>query len=102
AGVATYVDGLFQPPIVQSNGFYDLAGVEVLRGPQGTLVGTNSTGGAIFINSASPKLEEAGGYGHVGFGNSSAAEAEGALNLPASDTLAFRFAGFYRRHDSYD
>ncbi len=52
AGVATYVDGLFQPPIVQSNSFYDLAGVEVLRGPQGTLVGTNSTGGAIFINSA--------------------------------------------------
>ena len=102
AGVATYVDGLFQPPIVQSNSFYDLAGVEVLRGPQGTLVGTNSTGGAIFINSASPKLEEAGGYGRVGFGNSSAVEAEGALNLPASDTLAFRFAGFYRRHDSYD
>ena len=49
-GVATYVDGLFQPPIVQANSFYDLASVEVLRGPQGTLVGTNSTGGAIFIN----------------------------------------------------
>lgn len=101
AGVATYVDGLFQPPIVQSNSFYDLAGVEVLRGPQGTLVGTNSTGGAIFINSASPNLDGTGGYARAGFGNFSAAEAEGALNLPASDTLAFRFAGFYRRHDSY-
>jgi iron complex outermembrane recepter protein len=101
AGVATYVDGLFQPPIVQSNSFYDLAGVEVLRGPQGTLVGTNSTGGAIFINSASPNLDGMSGYGRAAFGNFSAAEAEGALNLPASDTLAFRLAGFYRRHDSY-
>jgi iron complex outermembrane receptor protein len=101
AGVATYVDGLFQPPIVQSNSFYDLASVEVFRGPQGTLVGTNSTGGAIFINSASPKLDAFGGYARAGFGNFSGAEAEGALNVPASETLAFRFAGFYRRHDSY-
>src|SRR5688500_3406591 len=52
AGVATYIDGLFQPPIVQFNSFYDLRSIEVLRGPQGTLVGTNSTGGAIFINSS--------------------------------------------------
>src|SRR5690349_3554010 len=101
AGVATYVDGLFQPPIVQSNSFYDLAGVEVLRGPQGTLVGTNSTGGAIFINSASPRLGETGGYARGGFGNFSAAEAEGAVNLPVSDALAFRFAGFYRRHGTF-
>ena len=53
-GVATYIDGIFQPPIVTSSSFYDIGSIEVLRGPQGTLVGSNSTGGAIFINTANP------------------------------------------------
>ena len=39
-GVATYIDGLFQPPIVTSIPFYDISTIEVLRGPQGTLVAT--------------------------------------------------------------
>jgi iron complex outermembrane recepter protein len=101
AGVATYVDGLFQPPIVQSNSFYDLASVEVLRGPQGTLVGTNSTGGALFINSASPALDGVGGYLHAGVGNFAGREVEGALNLPAGETFGLRLAGFYRANDSH-
>ncbi len=101
AGVATYVDGLFQPPIVQFNSFYDLASIEVLRGPQGTLVGTNSTGGAIFINSRNPSLEELGGYGQIGIGNYDAIEVEGALNIPATDALALRVAGIHRRRDSF-
>ena len=40
-GVATYIDGVFQPPIVSTNSFYDIGSVEVLRGPQGTFVGSN-------------------------------------------------------------
>lgn len=39
-GVATYLDGVFQPPILTSSSFYDVASIEVLRGPQGTLVGS--------------------------------------------------------------
>ena len=101
AGVATYVDGLFQPPIVQFNSFYDLANVEVLRGPQGTLVGTNSTGGAIFINSKSPRLDDRSGYLQAGYGNFNNYSAEGALGLPVTDTLAVRVAGFVRDHSSY-
>ena len=102
AGVATYVDGLFQPPIVQANSFYDLASVEVLRGPQGTLVGSNSTGGAIFINSQNPLLDEGlGGYAMFGGGNYSSVQSEAALNLPVSDTFGFRAAGFYRNRDSF-
>lgn len=101
AGVATYVDGLFQPPIVQFNSFYDLRSIEVLRGPQGTLVGTNSTGGAIFINSNSPELEESTGYAQVGLGNYDAVATEGAVNLPIADTLAMRVAGFHRERDSF-
>lgn len=102
AGVATYVDGLFQPPIVQANSFYDLASVEVLRGPQGTLVGSNSTGGAIFINTQNPLLDEGlGGYAMFGTANYGSAQSEAAVNLPVSDTFGFRAAGFYRNRDSF-
>ena len=101
AGVATYVDGLFQPPIVQFNSFYDLRSIEVLRGPQGTLVGTNSTGGAIFFFSKSPELDVAEGYARLGFGNYEAIEGEGAINLPIAATFAMRVAGFHRERDSF-
>lgn len=100
-GVATYVDGVFQPPIVSAGDYYDLADVEVLRGPQGTFVGSNSTGGAIFINSQSPQLGKFGGYGQVGGGSYDALYAQGALNVPIGDTLAVRLALNEQRHDSY-
>ena len=100
-GVAEYVDGLFQPPIVTTNSFYDVANIEVLRGPQGTLVGSNSTGGAIFINTQNPKLGAVEGYGELSYGNYQARTAQGAINLPLGDTLAFRAAGSYTDHDSF-
>jgi iron complex outermembrane recepter protein len=73
----------------------------VLRGPQGTLVGSNSTGGAIFINSQNPKIGENGGYLRVGAGNYGEVETDGAINLPVSDILAFRAAGEYMSRDSF-
>jgi iron complex outermembrane recepter protein len=100
-GVATYYDGLFQPPIVTTSQFYDLADVEILRGPQGTLVGSNSTGGAIFINTQSPKLGQTEGYAQVGGGNYDAANFEGAVNLPVGDVLAIRLAGESSQHESF-
>lgn len=100
-GVATYVDGLFQPPIVTTNRFYDIANVEVLRGPQGTLVGSNSTGGAIFITTHNPALDEFEGYGEIGAGNYGEATAQGAVNLPIGDTLAVRAAGDYASRESF-
>lgn len=100
-GVATYVDGVFQPPIVSMTGFYDIAGVEVLRGPQGTFVGSSSTGGAIFINSRSPELGATNGYAELTLGNYSRRGAQGAINVPVADTLAIRFAGNYVERDSY-
>ncbi len=100
-GVATYIDGLFQPPIVTTSPFFDIADVEVLRGPQGTLVGSNSTGGAIFINSQNPKFNDWGGYVSVGGGNYGAVSTQGAVNIPVNDILAFRAAGEYNQHDSF-
>jgi iron complex outermembrane receptor protein len=92
-GVGTYIDGLFQPPIVSTLDFYDIAGVQVLRGPQGTFAGANSTGGAIMIGSRRPDVGgETSGYVTLGAGNYGATEASGAINLPMGDTFAARVA----------
>jgi iron complex outermembrane receptor protein len=100
-GVATYIDGVFQPPILTTSSFYDIAGVEVLRGPQGTLVGANSTGGALFINTRSPSLGGVEGYAEVGYGNYEQFAAEGAVNFPLADIVAIRAAGTFKRRDSF-
>ena len=100
-GVATYFDGVFQPPIVTTNSFYDIGSVEVFRGPQGTFVGSNSTGGAIFINSHNPELDYVAGYGQAEVGNYNHLGVEGALNLPIGQTVAIRLAGIFRNRDSY-
>jgi len=100
-GVATYVDGLFQPPIVTSNTFFDIANIEVLRGPQGTLVGSNSTGGAILISSQNPSLSRYGGYVEASAGSYGAFGGQGAVNIPIGDTLAVRVAAIGRERESY-
>ncbi len=100
-GVATYVDGVFQPPIVTSSSFYDIGSVEVFRGPQGTFVGSNSTGGAIFINSRNPNLSKVEGYAQAMAGNYSTVGLEGGVNVPLTSTLAVRVAGIYNKRDSF-
>jgi iron complex outermembrane recepter protein len=100
-GVAIYVDGLFASPISATSTLYDMANIEVLRGPQGTLVGTNSTGGAVFFNSQSPKPHETEGYAEVGYGNYDNRSVQGAINLPITDTLTIRFAGNADARDSF-
>jgi iron complex outermembrane receptor protein len=102
-GVATYRDGLWQPPVGTSSSFYDVGSVEVLRGPQGTFVGSNSTGGAIFINSNSPSLEDQSGRIEVLLGNYADAGANGEVNLPLNDRWATRIAfNVERRNSFYD
>ncbi len=93
-GVVTYRDGAATfPGYFQEEPFFDIAGIEVLRGPQGTFSGQNATGGALIINTQDPKIN--GGYtgyllGH--YGNYNDAALQGAVNIPISDTLAARVA----------
>ena len=100
-GVSTYYDGIFQPPIVSSSQFYDMDSIEVLRGPQGTLVGANSTGGAIYMNSKKPELNKLGGEVTVWGGSYSNLGANAAVNVPLGDTLALRLAGVDNTRNSY-
>ncbi len=100
-GVASYLDGVFQPPIVSTGSFYDISTIEVLRGPQGTLVGSNSTGGAIFINTNKPKLGELGGSVNLEYGNYKHLGMNAAVNVPLGETLAVRISGLDVKRGSY-
>jgi iron complex outermembrane receptor protein len=93
-GVITYRDGVASfPGYIQEEPYYDIANVEVLRGPQGTFAGQNATGGAVLVTTNNPVID--GGYngyvmGH--YGNFDAAGLQGAVNIPINDTLAARIA----------
>ena len=73
--------------------FYDSERVEVLRGPQGTLYGRNTTAGVINVITRRPE-DEFGGNVNVEVGNYGHRKLKGALNLPLTDSLAQRFAVF--------
>ena len=83
-----------------SPNFFDLERIEVLKGPQGTLYGRNSTGGAINLLSRRPE-GTLGGYVNVEAGNYDSVNVTGALNVPVSDTLKLRGAFQVARHDGY-
>src|SRR5512138_3636498 len=102
-GVITYRDGVATfPGYFTAEPYYDIARVEILRGPQGTFVGQNATGGAVFVTSQDPIIN--GGYrGYIQgqVGNYDDVGAQGALNLPVSDTFAARLAFNAERRDSF-
>ena len=81
--------------------FYDLAQVEVLRGPQGTLFGRNATSGVVNFRTAKPDLNGFGASGDAEYGNYNSVRLRGMINVPLSDTLAVRAAGFYLKRDGY-
>ena len=80
--------------------FFDLQNVQVLKGPQGTLFGRNSTGGAVLYEPTKPG-REFGGYVNLQYGRFDDRQIEGAINVPASDTLSFRFAGKMAKRDGF-
>lgn len=102
-GVITYRDGVATfPGYFTAEPYYDVARVEILRGPQGTFVGQNATGGAVFVTSNNPIID--GGYtGYLmaSAGNYNYIGAQGALNIPLTDTLAARVAFDTGARDSF-
>ena len=79
---------------------YDVARVEVLKGPQGTLNGRNSTGGLVSIITNRPTAKT-GGAVSLGAGNYGAFDSEAMANLAISDTFQIRASGAYHYHQGY-
>ncbi len=99
--VAVYTDEVYHgTPALMGPSVYDLERIEVLRGPQGTLYGKNTTGGAVNFITARPG-HETEGYLTAGFGNFNRWEAQGAAQTGLSDTLAARVAFTYTKADGY-
>ena len=102
AAVSFNVDGV---PFARSQAahgvFYDLERVEVLKGPQGILYGRNSTGGAINVITAKPKIGEFGGFVQGEYGNFNAYNVTAAVNVPLGANAAFRVAGQASGHGGY-
>lgn len=90
--VSVYVDQTPLPfPVLASHSAYDLERIEVLKGPQGTLFGQNSTGGAINYIAAGPTDTFQGG-GDISFGRFNAIEGNAFISGPLSETAGFRVA----------
>ena len=100
--VALFVDGIYTPRAeAAASLLLDLESVEVLRGPQGTLWGRNSTVGAVNFQTAKPVLGDQSGYAEIEAGNYGHFGARAAVNVPLSDTFAFRVAVAQEQHDGY-
>jgi iron complex outermembrane receptor protein len=81
--------------------YYDMENVQVLKGPQGTLFGRNTTGGAILFESKKP-TNNFEGYAQVTFGDYNDKEFEAAVNVPiVQDKLLLRIAGIRQERDGY-
>jgi iron complex outermembrane receptor protein len=102
SAVAYTIDGIFAahpqayPPVL-----VDIARVESLRGPQGTLYGRNSNGGAINFLTNEPVLNQVQASAALTLGNYSSFGTEGVVNVPLGDTVALRAAFGSDKHSGY-
>jgi iron complex outermembrane receptor protein len=102
ANVAIYVDGVYQPS--QSGNifsFNNIKEVEILKGPQGTLFGRNSTGGAILVNTLQPSRDRTEFRGSVSYGSFDEVRLLGYGNVPLGESAAFNLASVYIDDNGY-
>ncbi|MCY4211532.1 MAG: TonB-dependent receptor [Gammaproteobacteria bacterium] len=99
---AFHVDGGYVPRLSGANAyFFDLERIEVLRGPQGTLYGRNSTAGVVNVITRKPDFDSFGGSLEVAAGKYDLFRTQGALNVPLAKNLAARLAFITSDRDGY-
>lgn len=99
--VGTYVDDIYISRQNANNfSFFDIERIEVLRGPQGTLFGRNTTGGAINVILKKPAAEM-GGYAEASYGSFDSWRGRASIDVPLSDKVLTKFSGFALRSDGF-
>ncbi len=102
APVAVYVDGAYVATMNAVNArMFDMRRVEVLRGPQGTLFGRNTTGGLLHFITRGAEETEFNGYMEATLGEYNQTAIEGAVGGALGDKLRGRIAGFWEQYDGY-
>jgi len=103
APIAVLLDDFVMPSVqTQLLDPFDVSSIEVLRGPQGTLFGKNTTGGAVVVHTKAPLLNEASFEGQAQGGSYNAAQFQGAINFPLiTDHLALRLVASEERQDGW-
>lgn len=101
--VGVTLDDFVMPSIQSSNlEMFDIEAIEVLRGPQGTLFGKNTTAGVINVRTKRPVMDETSVDVRLSYGSFDTKKATVAINIPLiDDVLAFRAAGMYMKSDGY-
>ncbi|HXQ12061.1 MAG TPA: TonB-dependent receptor [Caulobacteraceae bacterium] len=101
-GVSEFVDGVYIANTISlDQTLFDLADIEVLRGPQGALYGESSIGGAILINTVQPRLNAFDAQADVTAGSYNLFRERGEVNIPISDDFALRVSGQKYDHDGF-
>ena len=97
--VAVYIDDVYQASMAgQTFQLFDMDRIEVLRGPQGTLYGRNTTGGLVHFISTRPSRDEKG-YASLTYGRFNSVQAEAALGGPLTESVQARVSLAYNGHD---
>jgi iron complex outermembrane receptor protein len=100
-GVALLVDGVYsQAGVAGSGALFDVAQVEVVKGPQGTLVGRNATAGVVTLVTQRPKFENSG-QASIDFGSSGRINASGLVNFKLGEKVAVRASVQSSKHDGW-
>lgn len=103
SSVGVFIDGVYQSrPGVALGDLVDLERLEILRGPQGTLFGRNTSAGALNITTKRANLSEVEGFANATYGNYNFINVQGGVSVPiVQDVAAFRISGTYRKRDGF-
>ncbi|MBY0302103.1 MULTISPECIES: TonB-dependent receptor [Sphingomonas] len=100
--VGVFIDGVYRSRAASAlQNFLDIDNLQVLRGPQGTLFGKNTTAGALLLTSTKPSLDRTEGLVDLSYANYETVLARAAVSVPLSDTLSVRIAGLAGKRDGF-
>jgi iron complex outermembrane recepter protein len=103
SSVGVFIDGVYQSrPGVALGDLVDLERLEILRGPQGTLFGRNTSAGALNITTKRPSLSEVEGFANATYGNYNFMNVQAGISVPiAQDVAGVRLSGTWRKRDGF-